>query len=303
LVAHIGLICFACFEDIFLHIFSLGWRFVLWFLMTLTLPPIPTDFVPLVGKPPRYTIRRLPYPGNTRPYYQYLKDFDIEVPDVPEGVDPSDPNSGYDWKGLLSHVFDFEKPEEALEWATLGIVEVIDDLKEGRSAVTDCADAVSKPASEADEEGQGLTRTSKDLMEASSLWDKVVWRYWLWCLLYARIPTHILHDMRVTAMDTDLQGVKADVGSLRAQVSGLDGKLDAMMRLLQEPGGGQGTSHSPMPSFAPKTRPPAPIFIGSKDGTKITTWFQQFSAYAALLQLTPDTLVDHASLCLIWESS
>jgi hypothetical protein len=100
-VAHIGLIRFDCFEDIFLHIFSLGWRFVLWFLMTLTLPPIPTDFVPLVGKPPRYTIRRLPYPGNTRPYYQYLKNFDIEVPDVPEGVDPSDPASGYDWKGCF----------------------------------------------------------------------------------------------------------------------------------------------------------------------------------------------------------
>ena len=53
-----------------------------------------------------------------------------------------------------------------------------------------------------------------------------------------------------------------------------------------------------MPFVAPKTRPPAPIFNGSKDGTKITTWFEQFAAYAALLQLTPDTLVDHASLCL-----
>jgi hypothetical protein len=40
------------------------------------------------------------------------------------------------------------------------------------------------------------------------------------------------------------------------------------------------------------------LFSGSKEGTKITTWFEQFAAYATLLQLTPDTLVDHASLCL-----
>jgi len=35
------------------------------------------------------------------------------------------------------------------------------------------------------------------------------------------------------------------------------------------------------------TRPPAPLFNGSKEGTKITTWFEQFASYATILRLTP----------------
>jgi hypothetical protein len=48
----------------------------------------------------------------------------------------------------------------------------------------------------------------------------------------------------------------------------------------------------------PKTWPLAPIFSGAKDGTNIITWFQEQFTYASLLHLTPDTLVDHASLCV-----
>ena len=209
--------------------------------MALVLPPIPTDLVPLVGKPPRYTLRRLPYPGNTRPYYSYLKELDIEVPDIPEGVDPVDSTSGYDWKGLLSKVFDFETAEEALEWARLGIVEVINDLKEARALMTECADSVRHPSSEGDD-GLGLAQCSKDLVEASTIWAKVVWRYWLWCAaaraFYARIPSHVLHDRRVTSIESSVQALNTDIGSLGTQVGSLDGKMDAIMRLLQGSGGG-----------------------------------------------------------------
>ena len=181
--------------------------------MALVLPPIPTDLVPLVGKPPRYTLRRLPYPGNTRPYYSYLKE----------------------------KVFDFETAEEALEWARLGIVEVINDLKEARALMTECADSVRHPSCEGDD-GLGLAQCSKDLVEASTIWAKVVWRYWLWCAaaraFYARIPSHVLHDRRVTSIESSVQALNTDIGSLGTQVGSLDGKMDAIMRLLQGSGGG-----------------------------------------------------------------
>ena len=46
--------------------------------------------------------------------------------------------------------------------------------------------------------------------------------------LYARIPNHVLHDRRVTRIETDVQALQANIGSLGTQVGGLDRKMDEM---------------------------------------------------------------------------
>eukprot|EP00884_Botryococcus_braunii_P016002 jgi/Botrbrau1/3085/Bobra.0070s0072.2 len=45
-------------------------------------------------------------------------------------------------------------------------------------------------------------------------------------------------------------------------------------------------------------RVPPPKFDGSKEGTKVTTWFEQFDGYASLMHIAPGDLVANASLCL-----
>jgi hypothetical protein len=45
-------------------------------------------------------------------------------------------------------------------------------------------------------------------------------------------------------------------------------------------------------------RVPPPKFDGTKEGTKITTWFEQFDDYASLMHIATRDLVANASLCL-----
>jgi hypothetical protein len=45
-------------------------------------------------------------------------------------------------------------------------------------------------------------------------------------------------------------------------------------------------------------RVPPPKFDGSKEGTNVTTWFEQFDDYASLMHIAPGDLVANTSLCL-----
>jgi hypothetical protein len=114
--------------------------------------------------------------------------------------------------------------------------------------------------------------------------------------IHARMPYSELQELRIRALEADGAAVKSDISLLRERFGAFDGKLDSILSAVGEGCGTQGAFSTPAPSFPLKTRAPAAMCNGAKDRPKITTWFEQFGAYASLLHLTPDTVVDHASL-------
>jgi hypothetical protein len=188
-------------------------------------------------------------------------------------------------------VFSMQDPFQAVEWAKLGVYESIQALDTARQLVVDTTEALRGPP---DESG-GYRAIEHSVSEAQALWRAAVWRYWLWCAaaraFHVRIPANMLNDARILAIEDR-------VSTLDSKVQSLDSKLDEVLALLRTNAGGASSSTSPRIPHTSHTRPPAPLFNGSKEGTKISTWFEQFASYATILRLTPDSLVDHASLCL-----
>jgi hypothetical protein len=195
--------------------------------------------------------------------------------------------------------FEFESPKHALEWANLAIMETISDLGVARAEVVRCRDAAAHPLEDTSE---CLEELSRALVNSTAVWKSVVWRYWLWLSVandvHARLEPTDVQELRLTTLEAEVAASKGVLSQLQALVGLFGGNLDSILAGLGASGPSQGAFSTPAPSFVSKTRPPAPIFSEAKDGTKITTWFEQLGSYASLLHLTPDTLVDHASLCL-----
>jgi hypothetical protein len=91
---------------------------------------------------------------------------------------------------------------------------------------------------------------------------------------------------RVAALGADVTSSKGDISLVQGRLGSVGGKLDDILRAVLSAGGTQGAPSPPAVPLPPKTRPPAPIFSGAKDGNKITTWFERFAAYASLLHDT-----------------
>jgi hypothetical protein len=144
--------------------------------------------------------------------------------------------------------------------------------------------------------------------ELSNLWSpqlcgSPLLRFGLWSALARAIYARMLHadpqDLReLRVSNTNRAAIKGDIPLMGEQFATFHCKLDTNLRTPHAGGGTQGASSRPAAPLPPKTRPTAPMFNGARDGTKITTWFEQLGAYAPLLNLTPHTLVRHASLCL-----
>lgn len=82
--------------------------------MALVLPSLPDDLAPFVGKPPKFELRNLPYPGGLGPRFSYLKELTLAVPVNPDGVTS---DGGY--VSLLNLVFEIEEASDATDWAKL----------------------------------------------------------------------------------------------------------------------------------------------------------------------------------------
>jgi hypothetical protein len=80
--------------------------------MALSVPVLPTELVPFVGKPPSYSTKLLIFPGGTRPYYSWSRSLEVDVPFVAEDLAES---PAYDWRSLLMPIFEFETPKQGLE--------------------------------------------------------------------------------------------------------------------------------------------------------------------------------------------
>jgi hypothetical protein len=96
------------------------------------------------------------------------------VPTFPADASGSAP---YDWHSLLTPVFDFESPNEALEWSILAIVETINDLGVARGEVAKCSNATAAPPKDTYECLEIMTQA---LVDSTAVCKSVVWRYWLW---------------------------------------------------------------------------------------------------------------------------
>jgi hypothetical protein len=108
----------------------------------------------------------------------------------------------------------------------------------------------------------------------------------------------------------ELNLVRTDTNTRITAVKGLRGMRDQLSKLRDLVVG----THGGMPPLRPPTPPsptqwgpintpkpirvPPPKFDGTKEGTKVTTWFEQFDDYSAIVQIAPCELVANASLCL-----
>jgi hypothetical protein len=132
-------------------------------VMALLLPSLLARLLPFVGKPPTYSTRLLFYPGETRPFYYWLRNFELEVPAYPADVLGS---AAYDWPTLLTLVFDCEPPEEALDWAKFGLVETTNDLGVARDEAAKCTDATAAPIADTVESLEAVTQALMDSTRA-----------------------------------------------------------------------------------------------------------------------------------------
>jgi hypothetical protein len=73
----------------------------------------------------------------------------------------------YDWRTLLTPVFDFESPKQALEWSKLAIVETISDLGVAPSEVARRRDATAQPPEDTYECLEVMTQA---LVDSTAVW-------------------------------------------------------------------------------------------------------------------------------------
>ena len=107
--------------------------------------------------------------------------------------------------------------------------------------------------------------------------------------------------------NTRLSTIESQLTDIRGQFSDIRDQFSELRDLIVGSQGGTPPLRPPTPSsptpWGPVTTPkpirvPPPKFDGTKEGTKITTWFEQFDDYSTIMQISPCDLVANASLCL-----
>lgn len=163
-----------------------------------------------------------------------------------------------------------------------------------------------------------LTKAHEDLQNAKNT-------YWRWKFLLSGlegpVPSYV-NDLssqlaalrlqtntRLTVVEDDVRAIQAkstEIDALKAEITQLR-ELIASAQIgappltpppsanpsIQAPQGSLTTGIAPKP-----VRVPPPKFDGTKEGTKVTTWFEQFDDYSTIMQIAPCDLVANASLCL-----
>ena len=150
----------------------------------------------------------------------------------------------------------------------------------------------------------GLTKTQRELKDAvAAYWD---WKFIL-LGLEGPLPSYAGDfaaqlaqakadsDLRFGSMESSIRDLKSEFGELKdLLLAGRDGALP-----LNPPTNPIAPPQSDPLSYTSKPiRVPAPRFDGTKGGTKVNTWLEQFDDYAPIMQISPGDLVANASLCL-----
>lgn len=98
--------------------------------------------------------------------------------------------------------------------------------------------------------------------------------------------------------DSRIAVVEGEVRTIRTELGEIKELLIAMQGGTRPPIPPVNPNPNPITQASKPIRVPPPKFDGTKEGTKVTTWFEQFDDYSTVMQISPCDLVANAALCL-----